>query len=287
MRRFRGGRQIRWQPPGHVDAPTGLHLELNPLLHDAGLDARVVVCAGRRSDRASVPIMATGCPARRDENSPLQFRQNSARYGAAAPGDRPITASRIAGAMLSPASLPRHLRRIGVALSVALAVGLGGCSFNLDSLPGTGNKETTAAAPSSTMATLDAAIKANPNDPESYYNRGLLYQAEAQHERAIADFSSANGLSARQAGALAGRAVSYLAVDKSQDAASDLDEAVRLEPENGEIWKTRGLAYERLGDNNRAAASFGRATALRPSDEEARAGFARVGGEPGKSYDPF
>lgn len=186
----------------------------------------------------------------------------------------------------TPASFPSRARRIGTAAAIVLAGGLAGCSFNLDSLPGTGGKEATS-APSSAMARLDAAIKVNPNDPDPYYNRGLLYQADAQHERAIADFSSAIGLSARQAGALAGRATSYLAIGKPQDAAADLDEAIRLEPENSQTWRTRGLAYEQLDDKTRAAASFGRALALNPSDEEARTGFARVGGEPGKTYDPF
>ncbi len=183
-------------------------------------------------------------------------------------------------------SLSSRLRCMGIAAAIILAGGLAGCSFNLDTLPGTGGKGT-AAPPSSAMAGLDAAIKANPNDPDAYYNRGLLYQAETQHERAIADFSSAIGLSARQAGALTGRAISYLAIGKPQDAAADLDEAVRLEPENGQTWRMRGLAYEQLGDKSRAAASFGRALALDPADEEAQTGFSRVGGEPGRTYDPF
>ena len=43
-------------------------------------------------------------------------------------------------------------------------------------------------------------------------------------------------------------------------------------------WTTRGQAYERLGDKAKAAASYGRAIALRPKDETARSGLARTGG---------
>jgi Tfp pilus assembly protein PilF len=86
---------------------------------------------------------------------------------------------------------------------------------------------------------------------------------------------------------LLGRAVSYLALDKIKEAAADLDEAVQADPQNGQIWMTRGLAYERLGDRTRAAGSYARAINLRPKDEAARTGFARVGGKPGQSYDAF
>ena len=50
---------------------------------------------------------------------------------------------------------------------------------------------------------------------------------------------------------------------------------------------TRGLAYERLGDKTKAAGSYGRAINLRPKDETARTGFARVGGKPGQTYETF
>jgi Tfp pilus assembly protein PilF len=62
------------------------------------------------------------------------------------------------------------------------------------------------------------------------------------------------------------------------DAASDLDEAVQDDPQNAELWISRGLAYERLGDRKKAATSYARAINLRPQDEAARTGFARVGG---------
>ncbi len=81
--------------------------------------------------------------------------------------------------------------------------------------------------------------------------------------------------------------MSYLALDKIKEAAADLDEAAQSDPQNGQIWTTRGLAYERLGDKAKAAGSYNRALALRPRDEAARNGFARVGGKPGQNYDAF
>jgi hypothetical protein len=42
-----------------------------------------------------------------------------------------------------------------------------------------------------------------------------------------------------------------------------------------------------MGEKNKAAGSYGRAINLRPRDETARIGFARVGGKPGQAYDTF
>jgi tetratricopeptide (TPR) repeat protein len=119
------------------------------------------------------------------------------------------------------------------------------------------------------------------------YERGLLYQGERQHQLAVDDFTAANGLTPQRPEPLLSRAVSYLALDKIKEAAADLDEAAQADPQNGQIWTTRGLAYERLGDKTKAAGSYGRAISLHPRDEAARSGFARVGGKPGQSYEPF
>jgi Tfp pilus assembly protein PilF len=83
---------------------------------------------------------------------------------------------------------------------------------------------------------------------------------------------------------LLARAASYLALDKVKEAAADLDEAAQADPQNAQIWATRGLAYERLGDKAKAAGSYSRALNLRPKDEAARSGFARVGGKASDTY---
>src|SRR5260370_164010 len=72
-----------------------------------------------------------------------------------------------------------------------------------------------------------------------------------------------------------------------KEAAACLEAAVQADPQNAEIWTNRGLAYERLGDKAKAAGSYSRAINLRPRDETARNGFARVGGKPGQNYDAF
>jgi len=49
-------------------------------------------------------------------------------------------------------------------------------------------------------------------------------------------------------------------------------------PNSAPAWAARGLAYERLGDKAKAAASYRSAIAIRPKDEASRSALARVGG---------
>jgi Tfp pilus assembly protein PilF len=197
------------------------------------------------------------------------------------------------------------------AAALVALVALCGCSINLGSLPSKPENEAPPPAPAGTsvseaqattahgealvrsgkaeeaLAEFDKALALDPHNAEALYNRGLLYQNEKQHQSAIDDFTSANGLTPQRAEPLLARAISYLALDKIREAATDLDEAVQADPQNAQIWTTRGLAYERLGDKTKAAGSYARAINLRPKDEAARSGFARVGGKPGQSYDTF
>ena len=132
-----------------------------------------------------------------------------------------------------------------------------------------------------TQAALDEfnrAVALDPYNAQALYGRALLYQSNNEHDFAIADFGAASGLNPQKAEPLLGRAVSYLAIGKVKEAAADLDEASEADPHNAQVWTTRGQAYERLGDKTKAAASYNKAVALRPRDDAARSGLARVGG---------
>ncbi len=132
-----------------------------------------------------------------------------------------------------------------------------------------------------TAAALDEfnrAVGLDPYNAQALYGRALIYQGNNQHDFAIADFSAASGLNPQKAEPLLGRATSYLALGKVKEAAADLDEASEADPHNAQVWTARGQAYEKLGDKAKAAASYNKAVALRPRDDAARSGLARVGG---------
>ncbi len=128
------------------------------------------------------------------------------------------------------------------------------------------------------LAEFNRALALDPYNAQALYGRGLIYQSHNQHQFAIEDFSAASGLNPQKPEPLLARANSYLALDKAREAAADLDEAAEADPNNAQVWAARGLAYERLSERTKAAASYSRALALRPKDEAARAGLARVGG---------
>jgi tetratricopeptide (TPR) repeat protein len=192
-------------------------------------------------------------------------------------------------------------------LAIALALPLGGCSFDLGSWgsdkerpqpAATKPAETTSAQNVSeaqgfaargqtlarsgkgdeALAEFERALALDPYNVQALYDRGLIHQGERRHEQAVADFTAASGLSPQRVDPLLARANSYLALDKPREAASDLDEAVQADPGSAQAWTARGVTYERLGDKAKASASYGRALALRPKDEAVRSGLARTGG---------
>jgi Tfp pilus assembly protein PilF len=135
---------------------------------------------------------------------------------------------------------------------------------------------------------FNKAIALKPANKEAYYNRGLLYQSQKQHNYAIGDFTTAIGLPpAQQVEPMVARALSYIATSDFKSAASDLDNAVEIDPQSLQAWTARGLAYERLGDKEKAAGSYARALGIRADYQPAKTGFARVGGRPGQSYSTF
>ena len=78
-----------------------------------------------------------------------------------------------------------------------------------------------------------------------------------------------------------------MAIKDYKSAAGDLDNAVQFEPGNLQAWMSRGLAYERIGDKEKAAGSYAKALNIDQNYEPAKQAFARVGGKYGQTYQTF
>jgi len=60
-----------------------------------------------------------------------------------------------------------------------------------------------------------------------------------------------------------------------------------MDPQSLKAWASRGLAYERLGQKDKAAGSYAKALNINDKYEPAKAGFIRVGGKTGQTYPTF
>src|SRR3954449_7700281 len=69
-----------------------------------------------------------------------------------------------------------------------------GCSINLGSLSGSGDKDDTAQGASGSIASLTETIRANPNDAQAYNARGLLLAQGGKSEEALTDLNKAISL---------------------------------------------------------------------------------------------
>ena len=196
-------------------------------------------------------------------------------------------------------SVPRRRLAAAPVALLAIALPLAGCSFDLGSWGSatTSHRRSSRSRPARSAGKASATRRATPRAArrcqirqdrrsaggvrharsrsiltmcEALYGRGLIYQGEKQHQQAIEDFTAANGLTPQRVEPLLARATSYLALDKTKEAASDLDEAVQADPNNAQAWSARGVTYERLGDKAKAS-SF-----LRPRARAAPQGRSRT-----------
>lgn len=119
---------------------------------------------------------------------------------------------------------------------------------------------------------LSRAIDLDPTLALAYDDRGVVYQTLGQHQRAIEDHDAAIELDPRSALAYANRAAAYRALDQPQRSAEDFkragelfyesgqfkkaideyDKAVQADPEHGSAYASRGAAYEKLAEHERA-----------------------------------
>jgi Tfp pilus assembly protein PilF len=95
------------------------------------------------------------------------------------------------------------------------------------------------------------------------------------------------GLANKKTEPYVARGLSHLALGDAKSAADDLDEAVQMDPLNLRAWTSRGLAYERLGQKDKAAGSYAKALNVNDKYQPAKEGFARVGGKVGQTYPTF
>jgi tetratricopeptide (TPR) repeat protein len=123
------------------------------------------------------------------------------------------------------------------------------------------------------LADYGEALRIDKKYADAFFNRCVLYNVKEDYDRALADCSQAVKLGpSPDAAASTGerrlandharsdysseRGFAYLKKNDYDRAIIDLDNAIRLNPDNGRALKSRGLAYQAKGDTARADADL-------------------------------
>lgn len=120
------------------------------------------------------------------------------------------------------------------------------------------------ATPQEDIARCTQKIQQNPNDADSYFNRGNAYYDLKQYERAIQDYSKAIALNTNYAEAYFNRGIVYYNLGQYERAILDYNKALEFK-QHEFIYNNRGNAYSKLGQKERAILDFDKAIELNPN----------------------
>jgi tetratricopeptide (TPR) repeat protein len=189
-------------------------------------------------------------------------------------------------------------------LLVFLAMGLVACGGTGDSGQGTNNNNTTTGSTPTTgtasqgnedarakynagvekygngdiegaFADFNEAIRIDPNMAEAYMNRGSIYAASQEYDKAIEDSTKALDLNLSraedQATALTNRAVAYVGQEKYEEAITDATKALEANAQSAKAYFIRGVSYANSQDREKALEDLRRAVELSPDSQEGQA----------------
>lgn len=105
-------------------------------------------------------------------------------------------------------------------------------------------------------AELEAELGINPGNPGAEYVLGELDRRGGKWDQAIAHFSRAAKLDSGFAGAHLGLARALMEAGRLAEAATPLEAAAKLQPENPEVYFRLGTVYRNTGRADEAARAF-------------------------------
>ena len=90
-------------------------------------------------------------------------------------------------------------------------------------------------------------IKLNPDDAESYYRRGYVYDETGEYNKAIKDYTKAINLDPKDESCFFARAYTYENLEKFDLAIADYTKAVNLNAQYADAYCNRGLLLHDKG----------------------------------------
>jgi tetratricopeptide (TPR) repeat protein len=112
------------------------------------------------------------------------------------------------------------------------------------------------------LASLSDQVKANPQDADVFYKRGLLYAKRNDFALAIKDFDEVVRLKPRDAMALNNRCWARAMISDLQNALKDCTEAIQIRPGFADALDSRGLVNLKAGMNVNAVTDYNAALKL-------------------------
>jgi tetratricopeptide (TPR) repeat protein len=110
-------------------------------------------------------------------------------------------------------------------------------------------------------------IRLVPNKADAYRMLGMGYLKIDNYQKAILNFDKALDLKPETAAVLSYRAEAFRLDGQLEEAIKDADKAITLESDQrilSDVYRTRGKAYQELGQQSAANADFNKATELDP-----------------------
>jgi tetratricopeptide (TPR) repeat protein len=107
-----------------------------------------------------------------------------------------------------------------------------------------------------TIASMDAALKQNPQDVDAYVQRGVLHARLQQNIPAIADYTAAIRLDPNNVLAYNNRAIAKINLRDYYGAYLDYSQVVRIRPEQAITYNNRATARHQFGDCKGAIADL-------------------------------
>jgi tetratricopeptide (TPR) repeat protein len=110
------------------------------------------------------------------------------------------------------------------------------------------------------------AIRLDPRDVQSYYQRGICYYDSEQYLKAFEDFNKAIELSPDYSDAYLRRGWTKIKLERYEDSIKDFSRALEIRPDFVGVYIARGVAYEKLKKYDEAIADYTKAIELDPHD---------------------
>lgn len=113
---------------------------------------------------------------------------------------------------------------------------------------------------------INQAIKKSPTNSINFYNRGIIYTSELNHNMAIKDYSKAIELDPNFSAAYLNRSAEYLFLNNIDNAFSDCSKAIQLNPNFSEAYFNRAKIRIHMGQTEESLEDMKKAAKLGNSD---------------------